>query len=467
MKFDLLIRNGHVVDPLSGLDEKADVGIKDRKIAALRPNLSCSSADAVIDVEGRIVMPGVIDSHVHVTGKDRWIGFSMMAEKGVVTAVDFGGPIESGVQGLKERGCGMNMAGLHSVIPGENTSSIDPSREEIKKITETALENGAIGLKMVGGHRPASPEVTAMVIDVANEIGCYMAFHVGTTRTGSNLDGFLEAIELAGKNRLHIAHVNSYCRGLIETPAQEALTAVEALKRNRHLVSESYLGTINGTGAECRDGLPVSHVTRNCLKMRGFEASDKGMGEAILAGWALIQIERGGKIELVTGRDGYDIWKEAETKTAVSFPVNDTVAMHILATSKMPDGEFVVDAISTDGGAIPRNVQVERGTALVKLGALTWFELAKKLTINPARMFGFTTKGSISEGFDADVTVLDPESGRAYLGVSMGQVIMIGGIVVGKGGWLLSTKKGLAKAAKLGIPTQRVDLEKSLFYTRK
>ena len=154
--------------------------------------------------------------------------------------------------------------------------------------------------------------------------------------------------------------------------------------------------------------------------MRGFEASDKGMGEAILAGWALIQIERGGKIELVTGRDGYDIWKEAETKTAVSFPVNDTVAMHILATSKMPDGEFVVDAISTDGGAIPRNVQVERGTALVKLGALTWFELAKKLTINPARMFGFTTKGSISEGFDADVTVLDPESGRAYLGVSMG-----------------------------------------------
>ena len=70
MKFDLLIRNGHVVDPLSGLDEKADLGIKDRKIAALRPNLSCSSADAVIDVEGRIVMPGVIDSHVHVTGKD-------------------------------------------------------------------------------------------------------------------------------------------------------------------------------------------------------------------------------------------------------------------------------------------------------------------------------------------------------------------------------------------------------------
>lgn len=35
MRFDLLIKNGHVIDPLSGLDEKADVGIKDRKIVEL------------------------------------------------------------------------------------------------------------------------------------------------------------------------------------------------------------------------------------------------------------------------------------------------------------------------------------------------------------------------------------------------------------------------------------------------
>jgi cytosine/adenosine deaminase-related metal-dependent hydrolase len=467
MRFDLLIKNGHVIDPLSGLDEKADVGIKDRKIVAVKPNLPSTSADSVIDVEGRIVMPGVIDTHVHVAGKSRWIGYSMMAEKGVITAVDFGGPIESSVEGLKKHGCGMNMAGLHSVIPGENTETPNPSRKEIKDTIETALTNGAIGLKMVGGHRPASPEVTAMIIDVANVERCYMAFHVGTTKTGSNLDGLLEAIDLAGENRLHIAHVNSYCRGLIKTPAREALTAVEALREKRHLVSESYLGTINGTGAECRNGVPVSHVTRNCLKMRGFEPTEKDMGEAILAGWALIQVERGGRIELVTGKEGHEIWKAAGTKTSVSFPVNDTVSMHILATAKMPDGEFVVDAVSTDGGAIPRNVQLERGTALVKLGALTWPELVKKLTLNPARMFGFTTKGSLSEGFDADVTVLDPVSGKAYLGVSMGQVIMIGGVVVGKGGWLLATEKGLAKAAELGIPAQEVDLEKSLFYTRQ
>ena len=70
MRFDLLIKNGHVIDPLSGLDEKADVGIKDRKIVAVKPNLPSTSADSVIDVEGRIVMPGVIDTPVSYTHLD-------------------------------------------------------------------------------------------------------------------------------------------------------------------------------------------------------------------------------------------------------------------------------------------------------------------------------------------------------------------------------------------------------------
>lgn len=466
MKFDLLIKNGHVIDPLSGYDGKGDVGIKDGKVAKLGLNLPASSADSVIDVDGFIVMPGVIDSHVHVSSPERWVGFSMMAQAGVVTAVDFGGPIESTLEGLKRFGCGMNIAGLHTVTPGVNTRTADPSFEELDEIAERALAGGALGLKIVGGHHPSTPEATARIIEVANKKGCYVAFHVGTTRTGSNIEGFFEAIELAGKNRLHIAHVNSYCRGLTKTPAQEALDAVEALKKSRHLVSESYLGTINGTSAHCVDGLPSSHVTRNCLKMRGFEPTEKGMGEAILKGWALIQVLRGGKIELVTGQEGYDIWKSADTKTGVSFPVNDTAAMHILASAKMPDGEFVVDAISTDGGAIPRNVQLERGSALVKLGALTWPELVKKLTYNPARMFGFTHKGSVSEGFDGDVTVVDPVSGKPYLAVSRGQIIMIDGIVVGKGGFLLTTEKGLKKAEELGIPAEAAKLDKSLFYTR-
>jgi cytosine/adenosine deaminase-related metal-dependent hydrolase len=466
VKFDILVKNGYLIDPLSGYNGQGDAGVLGEKVAAVGANLPSSAADKVIDASGYIVMPGVIDSHVHVSSEERWTGFSMMASVGVVTAVDFGGPIQHTVKGLASYGCGMNIAGLHTVTPGENTKDKDPSVEELGAIAGDALADGAIGLKIVGGHRPASPEATARIIDVANREGCYVAFHVGTTKTGSDIEGFMESVRLAGKNHLHIAHVNSYCRGLHRTPAAEALDAAEALRQNRHLVSESYLGTINGTTAGCVDGLPASHVTRNCLKMGGYEPTEKGMGEAILGDWALIQVLRGGKIELVTGQEGYDVWRAAKTKTGVSFRVNDTTSMHILATAKTKDGEFVVDAISTDGGAIPRNVQLERGSALVRLGALTWPELVRKLTLNPARMFGFQHKGALAEGFDADITVADPVTGRGHLGISRGQVIMVDGVVVGKGGHLLTTERGVKKAREAGVSAEAVDLSKSLFYTR-
>jgi hypothetical protein len=468
MKFDILVRGGHVIDPLTSFNGPGDVGIYQSKVAQVTSNLPAGAADQVIDVSGYVVMPGVIDSHVHVSSEERWIGFSMMASVGVMTAVDFGGPIQHTVKGLASSGCGQSIAGLHTVTPGRNTRDGDPSEQELGGITDQALANGALGLKIVGGHSPATPESTACIIDVANKKGCYVAFHVGTTRHGSDIEGFLEAVELAGKNHLHIAHVNSYCRGLHRTPAAEALEAAESLRQHRNLVSESYLGTINGTSASCVDGLPASHVTRNCLRMGGYEPNEKGMGEAILEGWALIHVLRGGKIELVAGREGHDIWKSANTRTGVSFPVNDTTSMHILAAARMKDrSEFVVDAISTDGGAIPRNVQLERGSALVRLGALTWPELVRKLTWNPARMFGFEHKGALAEGFDGDVTVADPVTGRAHLGISRGQVIMVDGVVIGKGGHLLTgTQEGAKKAKDAGLSAEPVDLSKSWFYCR-
>ena len=45
-----------------------------------------------------------------------------------------------------------------------------------------------------------------------------------------------------------------------------------------------------------------------------------------------------------------------------------------LATEKRPDGSFVVDCISTDGGGIPRNVIIAKGLSLVKLGGLNMAE---------------------------------------------------------------------------------------------
>ncbi len=65
-EFDLLIRNGHVIDPLNGVDGVRDVAITGGKIALVAANVAPQRARAVADATGLYVTPGLIDIHAHV-----------------------------------------------------------------------------------------------------------------------------------------------------------------------------------------------------------------------------------------------------------------------------------------------------------------------------------------------------------------------------------------------------------------
>ncbi len=98
MKFDLLLKGGHVIDPANGVDGKADVGIDGDKIARVTPELPVSAAGKVVDVSGHTVTPGIVDIHTHVytfppTANSYVEGVSADAHlfaAGVTTAVDAG-----------------------------------------------------------------------------------------------------------------------------------------------------------------------------------------------------------------------------------------------------------------------------------------------------------------------------------------------------------------------------------------
>jgi len=62
---ELLIRNGRVIDPASGLDQIADVALAGGRVAAIGPGLD-PEGGAVLDAAGCIVAPGFIDMHVHL-----------------------------------------------------------------------------------------------------------------------------------------------------------------------------------------------------------------------------------------------------------------------------------------------------------------------------------------------------------------------------------------------------------------
>jgi dihydroorotase-like cyclic amidohydrolase len=464
-RFDLLLKGGTVVDPAHGREGILDVGVAGGRIAAVAADLDPTRADEVVGVRGQHVIPGIVDLHTHMSA---WLGgrfgHKMMAQVGVTTALDMSGPIESVLDIARDHGVGLTIASIEYVRPGHTVRDANPQAAELEAVVDRALSRGAIGVKLLGGHYPLTPEATARAMEVANRRRAYVAFHAGTLEKGSNIDGFLQAVELAAANAVHLAHVNSYCRGSVRPYMAETEEAIAALERHPNVRSESYLSPLNGTSAKCANGVPESRVTQHCLGLRGFAATEAGMQEAILAGWAQINIEAGGKVGLGTGKAAVEYWRQRGTDTTVSFSVNPPEPRVRLATARRTAGGFAVDCISTDGGGIPRNVIVDLGLSLVRLGALSLAEFVQKASWNPARILGLTGKGHLALGADADITVLDVARQEAVLAVANGQVIMVRGHVCGRGSAIATTAAGRQAVEQRGLRPIVVDLAGSAFY---
>jgi amidohydrolase family protein len=466
-RYDALLKNGTVVDPVGAHEGIMDVGVTGGQIAEIAPDIDPSLAEELFDVRGYHVVPGIIDLHTHASAwlGGKW-GHKMMAEVGVTTALDMSGPVDSVLDIAREHGVGLNIACIEYVRPEHTVRGNNPGREELQIVLETALRKGAIGLKLLGGHYPLTPEATARAIEVANRNRAYIAFHAGTLEKGSNIEGFLQAAELAAGHAIHIAHVNSYCRGAIRPYVQETEEAIAALELHPNLRSESYLSPLNGTSAKCAAGVPESRVTQHCLKAGGFPSTEAGFEEAILAGWAQINVEAGGRVVLGTGKAAVDYWRGRGTDTTVSFNVNPPEPRLRLVTAKRPSGDFVVDCISTDGGGIPRNMIVDMGLSLVRLQALSLVDFVRKTSINPARILGLKAKGHFGAGADADITVLDLMRQGAVLGMANGQLVMYQGHVCGRGGRFITTAAGAGAVKEKGLQPIVVNLADSAFYRR-
>ena len=94
--YDLLLRGGHVIDPACNINGVMDVAVRDGKIAAVQKDILPASAKEVVDVRGRLVIPGMIDTHAHVyqyvSGRFGLNADMVGVHSGVTTLVDQGGP---------------------------------------------------------------------------------------------------------------------------------------------------------------------------------------------------------------------------------------------------------------------------------------------------------------------------------------------------------------------------------------
>jgi dihydroorotase len=148
MRYDTLLSGGRVIDPAQQLDGILDVAVKDGRVAAVAAGLSRDSAREIVDVSGRLVLPGLIDTHAHVyrfvTGRFGLEADLVGVESGVTTLVDQGGP-----------SC--------MTLPGFRRFVAEPARSRVYAFLSAYLVGGLEGHYYPALYRPDCLDVDATV----------------------------------------------------------------------------------------------------------------------------------------------------------------------------------------------------------------------------------------------------------------------------------------------------------------
>lgn len=460
---DIVISNARVVDPANGIDEVLDIGIRAGRIVELAPVGLAPRGDRSFDMTGMTALPGIIDAHVHLRPVEGvFCGFAMAAEGGVCTVLEMSGPCSPILKALPTAGAGLNVLLLEAGVFGplwDTLSGLDPSRRELDDFVRRALRLGCFGVKLLGGHYPLTPEASSRFIAAAREVGAYVAWHAGSTEHGSNIEGMREACEIAGNDFVHLAHINSYCRGQINDMADEVREAVKLLTDHPAICSETYLSAMNGLALHLGpDGRAARRALGNALARMGFADSREGILEALRRQKVFAIGLVGKRAVRLAGRQALELWLRHEGKGVTgSFDANPGFSRLALCLAKRPDGSFAVDALATDGGRYPRNCIVSHGLALVKMQGWSLADFVLKTSYNPSRLLNLPAKGHLGEGADADVTVVDTELCAPVMTVVNGRVNLYRDRLFGGGGTLIVAPAGEKAIRGQGLPHRVAD----------
>jgi len=145
--YELLIAGGTVIDPATGLHDRQDVAIANGRIAAVGPGLaSSSSADDTIDATDLLVVPGLVDLHVHVY----WGVADLSVEadrtclgRGVTTVVDAGSAGANTFPGFRRSVAEASTGRVLAYLNISATGQIDPVFGELHDLRFVDPERAA------------------------------------------------------------------------------------------------------------------------------------------------------------------------------------------------------------------------------------------------------------------------------------------------------------------------------------
>jgi dihydroorotase len=394
---DLVIANGRVIDPESGLDATRHIGVTDGTVRALSANPL--KGRTTIDARGLVVSPGFIDLHQHGQTPD---DYRRKAADGVTTALE----LEVGtadIDGWYDARAGK--AAIHYGVsvghipvrmavlkdPGDflpsgaanNREATDQELDQILTMLARGLEQGAVGMGFGIAYTPqASRWEIAEAFMVAGRVRAPVFVHM---RGGDAIGGFEEVLALSviSGAPLHIVHAQS--TGGRQTPRLLQLVA-GARTRNLDVTTEMYPYTASATRIESAlyddwERFPDTRFQNLLWPPTGERLTRETFAKYRAQGGTVISF--GNSEDVVSG--------------AVAHPLT------MIASDGSPQHPR---GAGTFARILGRYVREQK--------TLTLMDAVRKMTLMPAmrleaRVPAMRSKGRLRVGADADLTIFDPQ----------------------------------------------------------
>lgn len=210
--YDIIIRNGQVIDGTGSQSLSTDIGIINDEIVKIT-NLASATADKIIDATDRIVCPGFVDIHAHLEPIFSLNTCESHLRQGITTALggpDGRGPLPFGkyVDSLATKGVGMNVGFLcgHNSIRAEvmELENRAPTSDELalmKAHVDRSMDEGAFGISTGLKYLPGTFAKVDEVIELSKVASAKGGIYTSHLRDEGLhlLDGVNEAIQIGAE----------------------------------------------------------------------------------------------------------------------------------------------------------------------------------------------------------------------------------------------------------------------------
>lgn len=386
----ILLKNGNVIDYASRLNEKMDVLIEDKKIKTIKKEIN-ESADQVIDCTGLSIIPGMIDMHCHL--RQPGFEYKETIETGSKSAVKGGftticpmpntKPTPDSAIVLQEIIDEAKRVNLCNVLPYSSVTKGEKGEELVD--FEEMKKAGAIAFSD-DGMPVVNSRVMRQAMINADKQGTFVASHCEEKSVAAGAINAGEVAEQLG--------VDGVLPEAEEIMAAREIVISETNKVRGHICHISTKTSVAMIRDAKKRGVKITCET--CPHYYSFTVKE------------VLQSGTNAKMNPPL--------REEEDRLAIIKGLQDgTIDATITDHAPHSEEEKQKSLASAPNGIIGFETALAASiTNLIEPKHISYLDLVRLTSYTPANLLKLETKGQIKEGYDADITIFDPNMEYVY-----------------------------------------------------